>query len=307
LTFRGGSRTVLCAGAKVDIGELTSSDERPIRPRAALTLDRGRLLIDTGTASGAFGPLALTVGTAAGEVANDGAARYVTEPGATDVSRGAVTVAGASVEASGTTLSCGDGVALPVSRAAAPTEAPTPVATPSDLPPSLSPSPSVSPTPTTTDPTRPGPSRTEGTTARPTAPPTTAPPTTPPPTSSAPPPPPDTTPPQILKAGVSPPGIISPSCQKPPTTATIEAVVDGVDDGPQSLKVTAVYTFTTGTDTGTVPLTWNGQSFTGTLGPLSHVGSGRMTVVVHAADDAGNAAKPMSAGVIPFTDCQKPG
>ncbi|GAA3457809.1 cyclic nucleotide-binding protein [Dactylosporangium matsuzakiense] len=180
LTFRGGSATVLCAGADVRIGTLVSGRQTPIEPTAALTLDRGRLLVDTTSTTTAFKPLRLTVGA----VTNEGSARFALAAGNDpEVGRGVVKQDGAVVDPAATAdLTCGDGVALP-KPGGTPTVVPSATETPSVLP-SPSDSPSASASATNTPEATP--SRTTG---RPTATPTATPPTTtagPPPTTAAP-------------------------------------------------------------------------------------------------------------------------
>ncbi|MER7283977.1 cyclic nucleotide-binding protein [Dactylosporangium sp. NPDC000244] len=146
LTFRGGSATVLCAGADLRVGALVSGQVSelgtPIEPTAALTLEQGRLLVDTTSTTTAFKPLRLTVGP----VTNEGAARFALPAGSDpEVGRGVVKLDGTVVDpSSAADLTCGDGVALP-KPGGTPTVVPSASDTPSELPsPSDSPSASAS-------------------------------------------------------------------------------------------------------------------------------------------------------------------
>ncbi len=225
LTFPGGAIALICAGTRIQVGALATGAGRDQSPAAALSLQSGRLLADTRTASGAYQPLALTVARDGGLARNNGAAWFSVEPSALTVSTGSVLVDGTPSPTSEAPLACADGVpvAPPVESSADPqiTEEPLPTA-PASVPPSIVPSASVSPTATVGSPVEtpdPDPVETDDeapivvptrtVTTRPaTRPPTptrTPPRTTPPPTTQAPvtTPPPDpepttapTTPPQ---------------------------------------------------------------------------------------------------------------
>jgi putative peptide zinc metalloprotease protein len=180
LTFRGGSVTLLCAGTAVNVGPLGSSGVRPTAPSGDLTLVEGRLLADTASASRAFEPLHLLVGSTGRLVSNDGSAWYGVSSGAAEVSTGTVFVAGVEQPRTDEPLSCGDGATLP--RPVGPSvpsdepttqsESPSPSLSPSETP-SVSPGPSASRSPSpTVSPTRGQPSSTR---TNPTPPRTTAP------------------------------------------------------------------------------------------------------------------------------------
>lgn len=195
LTFQGGSATLLCAGTRAEVGALYTDAGRRRVPHGAITVARGRVLADTGSTSGAYQPLNLTVARpAGGDVTNNGAAWFAVDPGAVSVATGRVYVAGTPSMADVTTLSCGDGAPV-APPAGSPSDSPSdePSDLPSTVPPSLGSAPpteaTTDPEPTT-DPVRPvTPDRPDPTTVRPTtrptAPPTTIRPSTRPPTPSS--------------------------------------------------------------------------------------------------------------------------
>ncbi|MGK5679026.1 cyclic nucleotide-binding protein [Actinoplanes sp. URMC 104] len=201
LVFAGGSTALLCANTRVGIGNLGTGEGRDQTPRARISLQSGRLLAGTGSTSGAYNPLALTVDRSAGTVTSTGAAWYSIEPATVTVSQGTVTVDGQPAAAAGGELACADGVPVeaPPSSSPEPSEEPLPSFSDS-INPSIDPSVPVSPsatvvTPSQTDDPTGGdddngdeptvaPTRTvttRPTTTRPTTRPTTAPTTTPPP------------------------------------------------------------------------------------------------------------------------------
>lgn len=210
LTFPGGGTTLLCAGTKISLGNLSTGGGRDQRPTATISLQSGRLLAGTGSTSGAYEPLALTVERSAGRVTSTGAAWYAVEPATVAVSRGVVAVDGAPSQAVGGELTCGDGVPVEAPASSEPEPLPS---EPELVDPSIDPSASASPSATvvtpsqtadptdepTVAPTRTTRPTTAPTTTRPTTAPTTrAPvttPTTPRPTTT-PPPTPTTTPPE---------------------------------------------------------------------------------------------------------------
>ncbi|MEJ3743991.1 cyclic nucleotide-binding protein [Actinomycetes bacterium KLBMP 9797] len=206
LTFRGGAALVLCPDSRAEVGPVWTGS-------AALVLDAGRVLADTASTSGAFGPLALSVRTGGSTVANRGAAWFAAMHadgagggaaagplGVATISNGDVRVDGAAQPATNAALTCGDGVVVtppagtpsdspspsdpPVpTLSATPTPSASPSATPSASPtPSASVTPSLSPTtgaPTTRPPSTPRPRPTT-----PSAPPRTTPPPTPTPSAT---------------------------------------------------------------------------------------------------------------------------
>ena len=196
ITFPGGGATVLCAGARVQLGTLAVHGGRHQAPGGILSLQTGRVLADTTGTSGAFQPLGLTVTRASGDVVNSGAAWYAVDPDAVTVSTGQVSVDGAVSKATGKDLTCGDGVAVtpPSTEGNTPSEEPSPSETDSPLP---TDSASVAPaanettattTPATTSPTEATPTTTAATTkpatTKPTTKPTTVAPTTSPTTAA---------------------------------------------------------------------------------------------------------------------------
>ncbi|GGQ39393.1 cyclic nucleotide-binding protein [Couchioplanes azureus] len=144
LTFQGGSASLLCPGTQVELGTLVTDAGRRRVPHGALSVETGRVLADTGSTSGAYEPLSLTVTRlGAGDVTNNGAAWFAVDPGAVTVATGRVYVAGTPEMAAATSLSCGDGV--PVAPPAG-----SPSQTPDDPPPAT---PSEAPSPSATPPT----------------------------------------------------------------------------------------------------------------------------------------------------------
>jgi putative peptide zinc metalloprotease protein len=257
LTFRGGSATILCAGSETHVGPLWSHAVRPVAPSGSLELIGGRILADTGTTSGAFSPLRLTVGSSGKTVVNEGQAWYSIDPVAVTVSDGSVWVDGSEYQATGADLTCGDGVPV-APPAGTPTETPTQLPEPSPNPspslsPSPSPSPSVSPTPgaprttgagnppTTGGPAVPPPPGPNPTTGGP--PPTRSPSPTPPdspspdPTTESPTPPPPDNPPVISGLNASPSSICG--------SGTISVSFTVTDDltPPEALAAQAEFTF----------------------------------------------------------------
>jgi putative peptide zinc metalloprotease protein len=202
LTFSGGSVAVLCAGSRTHVGPLETAAGRHRRPRGELAIDNGRLLADTTSTSGAFRSLSLIVRRPLGDVRNAGPSWFAVDPSAVTLSSGAITVAGAPAAATGTDLTCGDGITVTPPASESPSEE-----APAELPTTAAPSPSTNapgpaatvpatiPAPAaTTRPARPNPTTTATTapppttaTSRPTTVPTTLPttvPTTRPPTTS---------------------------------------------------------------------------------------------------------------------------
>ncbi|MEV0135264.1 cyclic nucleotide-binding protein [Dactylosporangium sp. NPDC050688] len=292
MTFRGGSVTVLCDGARLDVGELVSSvDRRPIQPTGAFTLRSGRTLVDTTSTTTAFEPLKLTVTGAGDPVGNDGRARYALSAGSTapEVGSGIVTQGGSAVTVDPSAdLTCGDGIALPK-----PGGTPTMSPSPSDLPsesPSASPSPSDSASPSATagpTPTRTRtPTPTRGTTT--TAPPTTS-------------PPPPNNPPRITvtRQSTGPLAQVFSNnniCTDAARTATIAVTVTD-DSGP----VKGVTVSWTGFGSGSSALKTNGTVWSGSIGPVSYgsgsANGGTLTVKVTATDATGKTATVNAASV----------
>ncbi|WP_250001994.1 cyclic nucleotide-binding protein [Actinoplanes sp. M2I2] len=228
LTFPGGATALLCANTKVGIGTISTRGGRDQAPRATISLSTGRVLAGTGSTSGAYQPLALTVDRSGGQVGSTGAAWYAVEPATLTVSRGTVAVDGTPSPATGGRLACADGVPVeaPPSSSPEPEESLEPL--PSDeesLNPSIVPSatppttgsvitPSQTADPTDDDEPAPDPTRTFTTrpttnppppTTRPTTAPTTRPPATTPPTTSKPAPAPTTIAPTPTPPATTPP------------------------------------------------------------------------------------------------------
>jgi putative peptide zinc metalloprotease protein len=210
LTFPGGAITLICAGTRIQVGALATRAGRDQSPTGRLSLQSGRLLADTRTASGAYEPLALTVARDAGTVTNNGAAWFAVEQSALTVSTGSVLVDGTASPTSEAQLGCSDGVPVepPVESSADPQidEEPIPTA-PASAPPSIIPSASVSPSATVGSPIEtPDPVETDDDdpTVRPTRTVTTRPATTRPPA-------PTTTPPRTTPATTPPPTTAQPT------------------------------------------------------------------------------------------------
>ncbi|MFG1989098.1 cyclic nucleotide-binding protein [Actinoplanes sp. NPDC048988] len=237
LVFPGGASTRVCGGSKVGIGGLHVQSGRHRAPVAMLSLQSGRLLAGTGSTSGAFQPLALTVDRSEGRVTNTGAAWFSVEPAAVTVSSGKVAVGGTAAPATGAQLACQDGapVAPPEESAPAPSEseeseepAPSDPSTEASVPASpsatvVTPSQTDDPVETTepeapTDPTDP-----TSTTTRPA---TTAPPTTTSPTVRPTTPRPPATPPTTPKT--------TPPTTPPTTPATTPPTTPDVPETTQS-------------------------------------------------------------------------
>ncbi|MBU2670805.1 cyclic nucleotide-binding protein [Actinoplanes bogorensis] len=232
LTFAGGATTLLCANTRLGIGNLSTGNGRDQSPKATVSLQTGRILAGTGSTSGAYKPLALTIDRNQPTVTNTGAAWYSVESEAVVVSQGTVSVGGTTTAATGDQLACADGVPVEAPPSSSPEPFPSDDLLPSDsesINPSIAPSATPSPTDTVVTPTQtvdPGDGDDNGggetlapttapTTTRPTPRPTTAPasprpPTTPPPATT----PPATTPP----ANTPPPETTPPETQAPENT-----------------------------------------------------------------------------------------
>ncbi|XVV11838.1 cyclic nucleotide-binding protein [Actinoplanes sp. CA-131856] len=234
LIFPGGASTLICGGSKVGIGGLHVESGRHRAPVGMLSLQSGRLLAGTGSTSGAFRPLALTVDRSEGRVTNDGAAWFAVEPATVTVSSGKVAAGGTASAATGAQLACKDGAPVaPPEESAPPTEESeesTPAEEPSTAP-SIPASPSatvVTPSQTddpveTTEPEAPTDPTETTTTTRPA---TTAPPTTTSPTVRPTTPRPPTTPPTTPKT--------TPPTTPPTTPATTPPTTPDVPETTQS-------------------------------------------------------------------------
>ncbi|MET7394696.1 cyclic nucleotide-binding protein [Dactylosporangium sp. NPDC005572] len=293
LTFRGGSVTVLCAGSRLDVGELLSDPTPPIQPNGALTLRSGRLLVDTTSTTTAFKPLRLTLG----DIANEGAARFALSAGndAAEVGKGVVRAGGSTLDVDPQAdLTCGDGVVLP-KPGGTPSVVPSATDTPSA---SQSPSDSLSPSPSTSA----SPSRTRSPSASPSA--TRSP---SPSTSTSPPPPPDTTPPRAT-IGASPTSIfrtwgneicwnVSPPAN-PRSSSTIS--IGGADpNGTMAGSTIRSLTYKIG-DGAAQTLRYSGGNgkWTATVGPFEGQGPEvSISVTVVVVDAAGNASLPAATSV----------
>ncbi|GAB2628944.1 hypothetical protein Aab01nite_21200 [Paractinoplanes abujensis] len=214
LTFAGGATTLLCANTRVGIGRLSTGGGRDQAPKATISLQTGRVLAGTGSTSGAYKPLALTVDRSQGTVTNTGAAWYQIEPATVIVSSGTVAVDGKTSEVAGKSLGCADGTPVEAPPSSSPEPLPSEEPLPSDsesINPTIAPSATPTPTDTVTtpsqtddpgdgnDPGQPDDDPTTAPTIRPTTRPTTPPATTRPPAPTQTPPrttaPPATTPP----------------------------------------------------------------------------------------------------------------
>jgi putative peptide zinc metalloprotease protein len=295
---------------------LWSDAVRPASPAGSLELVGGRILADTGSTSGAFSPLRLTVGSGGKTIVNDGQAWYSIDPVAVTVSDGSVRVDGSEYQATGADLTCGDGVPV-APPAGTPSETPTVLPEPSpNTSPSVSPSPSPTPSlsPTPPAPQTPGP-RNAPTTGAPVVPPpatTRAPSPSRPPsrTPSSPTPGPTTespTPPANQPPTVSwersPDGqTISQDtgeggCSQEPTTVPFLVSVKDDSDGPFSVTV-SWSGFASGS--GSV------DGFAGSIGPVPRQGDGSvggtLTVIVTAEDSGG--LKGEATATVNVAPCQ---
>jgi putative peptide zinc metalloprotease protein len=226
LTFPGGAVVMMCAGSRLEVRDVATASGRTQAPKGTLSLETGRLLASTGSTSGAYEALVLTVSRNGGNVVNSGAAWYAADPGAVTVSTGKVSVGGTVSAAAGGDLTCGDGVPVtPPDQG--PTEEPLPsdsVSVPPDVLPSVPPSSAVPTTepaetenPATTEPTE------EPTTTRPTTRPTTTRPTTRP-----------TTQPTTEEPPTTPPTTTPTPTDTTSVTASAETSPATVDDSPSS-------------------------------------------------------------------------
>ncbi|HEY0000342.1 MAG TPA: hypothetical protein VGB74_07805, partial [Actinoplanes sp.] len=250
LTFPGGSITMLCPGARLDVARVSTGEGRRQAPAATLNLKEGRVLADTTSTSGAYDPLRLTINRQGGAVTNDGPAWFAVTPEAppapagvaepstpaqpepataepapappappatVSVSVGTVAVGGTATPATNDELSCGDGVPVKPPSEATPTPEPIEESLPVESTPAVDPGTTAPETgsvdvPPVADPGPAGGGTTTG--PRPTA--TTRPPTTRPTTR----PPAATTPPTTRPpAATTPPTSAAPTTP-PPTTPT---------------------------------------------------------------------------------------
>ncbi|MDG4769289.1 cyclic nucleotide-binding protein [Solwaraspora sp. WMMD792] len=326
LVFRGGAATVLCAWVEAEVGALRSVGTRPVAPSGELTLDRGRILADTASVSGAFRPLAMTVISQDAVLANRGEAWFAVNAGTARVSLGEVRRNGVSLRATGEQLGCGDGRVVdppggtpsapaPGATSGSPTvQSPSPDLSATSQPtPAPAPNPGVTrqpqPQPTTpaTPPSPPGPPPTSApppTTAAPTTdPPTSSPTRTPPPTSEPPPTtePPPNEPPTIFWE-IQPQGRITQlvnnePCSDHPTSVRWMVVVS--DDAPDGLTVVA-------RQSGPVEKTetFSGAgTHSGSIGPVaSRQGAGGIVTITVTVTDSGGLSRQVESKV-EVVDC----
>jgi len=311
LTFRGGAATVLCAGVRATVGQLWSSGLRPVAPSGDLTLDRGRLLVDTASTSSAFEPLALTVTNRGSVVTNEGPAWYAVNSGLAHVSAGAVRLNRVRQPATGELLGCGDGVVTaPPGGSGAdtspPPDRPTPeaptVQSPSpDLPPQA-PRPGASPDPvpvpgltaTPGVPTATGSNSPPRTTPDPPASPTPTPRPSTGPSSPAPDPTPSAPrnePPSIdwrIEPGGEIGQVVDGTFCPGANRSTVPASVYVTDDSDGDFQVVIRWS---GFATGTANLKSDGSSYYGDIGPVSYSGKpnlgGGLTVLATVTDGGG--------------------
>ncbi|WP_326555325.1 cyclic nucleotide-binding protein [Micromonospora sp. NBC_01813] len=333
LVFRGGAASVLCAGSQAQIGALWSSGTRPVAPSGELVLDRGRILADTASTSGAFRPLALTVGSGSAVLANRGEAWFAVNSGSVRVSTGEVRRNGVTQRATGEQLGCGDGYAVtppggtpsaPVPEETLP-ESPTVQSPSPDLSATRQPVPTPLPSPSVSQlpvpgllPTPPAPSPTPGPTAPPVSPdpPTSPPPTSEPPPTTAPPtsePPPTTSPPPPLLVifwAEQPRGEIGQDvngnpCGGPNSTVASAAVtVQGDTEGVSILLSWSDYA------EGSTQMSLDGDTFYGAVGPVRYDSKpnegGSLTVRAVATDRNGRTSAPLQS-TVQVAGCQATG
>ena len=233
LTFQGGSATLFCAGAQAQVGRLHTDAGRKRVPHGTLALQAGRLLADTASTSGAYQPLSLAVARPAGRVTNTGASWYAVEPGGLIAATGRVYVDGTPSQATGTDLSCGDGIKVEP-PAGSPSPSPSADPLPSDLPSEVPPAPTATTVPPTEETTEPEP------TVDPVAPTTTPAPT-----------------PTTTRATTRPPGPIFPTRTSRPTprpsvTTTTTAPTDPPTSTDPDPDPEPTVTTTTTTDPPTI-------------------------------------------------------
>lgn len=312
LAFRGGGFATLCAGSRLQLGQVRTLDRAPSLPTGRLSLEAGTIVTDTTRGNRAFRPLDLSVVSADRLTNNDGAARFeVRAGGFVRVAGGTVTLDDRTIPPSADRLGCG-GSTGQGSGAGTPGLNPTtsgsePPATSVTTPPGTTttePTSTTGPTSTTTT----GPTSTGPTTT------TTKPKSQPPPppvtttTTTVPPPPPDTTPPSIGVPGLTnrvidmQGGSLAP-CGPYPTTTRISATVTDNVSGPGLLTVWFTYTVRiTPGQSGTESMSPSGSQFAGTLGPIPYnsafADGGSITTVLHARDAAGNEATRTGPNVI---------
>lgn len=302
LVFRGGSTAILCAGSSVGVGPLSAEGFRPAEPAALLSLVDGRLLADTASATSAFEPLELDVGSAGHTVTNFGQAWFGVAAGAAEVSVGEVAVDGILMPVTRGPLSCGDGV--PVSRPAGSDEPDEATDAPSPGPSSLAGS-SVSPSFSSW-----GGAAASPVPGRPTGSPlpsgsTTTPPL---PTPSSPRPSGDTVAPVIQDVRAGP----SPLAQKPPdgyvcetattqeTVATVYAHVHDATDPPSSLVVWFDWHVDSSGATGGGTMTLTDGPFWGRFSvpwAPEHDQGGTIAVTVSARDATDNSAQRVTTWI----------
>ncbi|MEV4347648.1 cyclic nucleotide-binding protein [Actinoplanes sp. NPDC049596] len=216
LVFPGGASARICGGSKVGLGGLHVDGGRHRGPVAMLSLQSGKLLAGTGSTSGAFKPLALTVDRSAGRVTNQGVAWFSVEPVAVTVSSGRVALDGAAAAPTGAQLACAGGAPVAPPEESTPEPSLSEEPPPSVVPSATTPSSATVVTPSqtddpveTTEPETPG---------EPTSTGTTAPTTTPPRTTTAPPPTrPTTTPPTTRPTATLPTTTRTPTVAPTPT------------------------------------------------------------------------------------------
>ncbi|MCO8272192.1 cyclic nucleotide-binding protein [Actinoplanes sp. TRM 88003] len=230
LTFPGGATALLCANTRVGVGTISTGGGRDQAPRATLSLQSGRLLAGTGSTSGAYKPLALTVDRSAGSVTNNGAAWYSVEPEALTVARGTVAADGTAAQPAGGQLACADGkpVEAPASSSPEPEDTFEPLPSDSEsINPSIVPSATAPTSDSVVTPSQtadPGDDDTEPT-RNPTTRPTFRPPTTTRPSTA-----PATTPPPSPRPTPTP----DPTTAPPPPTTTAPPATTPPPDIPES-------------------------------------------------------------------------
>jgi len=124
LIFPGGAAQVLCPNTRVELGAIgrdTVSGDDPldaarVRPRAAMRLDRGRILADTTVEGADFLPLAFEIEVSEHLVATQDESRFVVSPLAVVVDLGKVTVDGVPLTPAGHTANCSGGLAASAAR-----------------------------------------------------------------------------------------------------------------------------------------------------------------------------------------------
>jgi hypothetical protein len=93
-----------------------------------------------------------------------------------------------------------------------------------------------------------------------------------------------------------------------PTSTTLRVNVSDQTDAPADVDVTATVSFG-GASYGTIALSWDGKTYSTTLGPrgedFAATYNNPISVSVKAEDKAGNTANGSAEGFLVFQDCDE--